>query len=145
MFTPYKEPTMRKKLLPFLLACLTSAAFAAVDVNKATEAELDGIKGVGPATSKLILNERKKAEFKDWEDLMHRVKGIGEARASRLSAEGLTVGGNAYPRALTGAAVAPKGAKAHSLEGKPANQPPKATPAPDVPPASIGGAASAKP
>lgn len=108
---------MLKKISLALLACLTSAAFAAVDVNKATEAELDSVKGVGPATSKQILSERKKADFKDWDDLMHRVKGIGEARASRLSAEGLTVSGSAYPRAISPAAVPPKPTKAKTPEG----------------------------
>jgi competence protein ComEA len=91
---------MLKKVLAGLLACVALSAFAAVEINKATEAELDSIKGVGPATSKLILSERKKSEFKDWEDLKSRVKGIGDARASKLSAEGLTVGGQAY-RATT--------------------------------------------
>ncbi len=64
---------------------LASAAMAAVDVNKATEADLDGLNGVGPATTQLILKERKKGDFKDWADLMHRVKGIGDARANKLS------------------------------------------------------------
>ena len=72
------------------------AAFAAVDVNKASAAELDGVKGIGPGTSKTILAERKKGEFKDWADFIARVKGVGEARAAKLSAEGLTVNGAAF-------------------------------------------------
>ena len=56
-----------------------AAAFAAVDVNTAKAAELDGIKGIGPVMSKRILDERKKGEFKDWQDLVARVKGMGEA------------------------------------------------------------------
>ncbi|MFD0666743.1 ComEA family DNA-binding protein [Ramlibacter sp. MAHUQ-53] len=97
-----------------ILACVAllgalSAAFAAVDINKATEAELDGIKGVGPATSSQILAERKKSEFKNWEDLMGRVKGIGPARAAKLSAEGMTVSGASYKPMVT--AVEPKGEK----------------------------------
>lgn len=75
---------------------LASAAMAAVDVNRATEADLDGLNGVGPATTQLILKERKKGDFKDWADLMHRVKGIGDARATKLSAAGLTVSGASY-------------------------------------------------
>ncbi|MES2943842.1 MAG: helix-hairpin-helix domain-containing protein, partial [Pseudomonadota bacterium] len=42
---------MFKKILAFFAAMSLFAAFAAVDVNKATEAELDGIKKIGPATS----------------------------------------------------------------------------------------------
>ena len=75
---------------------LAGAAFAAVEINKATEADLDGLNGVGPATTQLILKERKKGDFKDWADLMHRVKGIGDARATKLSAAGLTVSGASY-------------------------------------------------
>ncbi|WP_426146669.1 ComEA family DNA-binding protein [Polaromonas sp. DSR2-3-2] len=85
-----------KKLLLFFAAMSLTAAFAAVDVNKASEAELDGIKGVGPATSQLIVTERKKAEFKSWDDFIARVKGVGEKSAAKFSAEGMTVGGLPY-------------------------------------------------
>jgi competence protein ComEA len=97
---------MFKKVLAFFAAMSLVAAFAAVDVNKATEAELDGIKHIGPATSKLIISERKKSEFKNWDDFITRVKGVGEKRAAEFSAAGLTVSGAAY----TGAGAA--GAKA---------------------------------
>ncbi|MDB5886750.1 MAG: hypothetical protein JWR74_2921 [Polaromonas sp.] len=73
-----------------------TVAIAAVDANSATEAELDGIKGLGPATSRLIMDERKKSEFKNWPDFIKRVKGVGSKSASRYSAEGLTVDGAAY-------------------------------------------------
>lgn len=85
------------KQLPILLAlCCAASAFAAVDINQASVADLDGIKGIGPAMSSRILDERKKGPFKDWNDLMTRVKGVGKASASRLSAEGLTVGGASF-------------------------------------------------
>ena len=87
---------MLKKFLAIVLMLCATLAMAAVDVNKATDAQLDGVKGVGPVTSKLILSERKKGEFKDWQDFIERVKGIGDARAAKLSAEGLTVNGKAY-------------------------------------------------
>lgn len=87
---------MFKKVLAFFAAMSLVAAFAAVDVNKATDAELDGVKGLGPATTKLITSERKKGEFKSWEDFITRVKGIGEKSAAKLSANGLTVSGTAY-------------------------------------------------
>lgn len=85
-----------QKSMALLVLLATSLAFAAVDVNKASEADLDGIKGIGPATTRSILSERKKSEFKNWEDLMTRVKGIGESRAQKLSANGLTVSGTPY-------------------------------------------------
>lgn len=100
---------MLKKLLAVLLMLITSLAMAAVDVNKATEAQLDGVKGIGPVTSKLIMSERKKGEFKSWEDFIERVKGIGDARAAKLSAEGLTVNGASF-KVATGSAKGDKAA-----------------------------------
>jgi len=95
---------MLKKLLACVLLLGTfTVAFAAVDINKASEAELDGIKGVGPATTQQIMTERKKSDFKNWEDLMARIKGIGPARAAKLSAEGMTVGGTSYKPMVTAA------------------------------------------
>jgi competence protein ComEA len=90
---------MLKKILAILAMLYAAAAFAAVDVNKATAAELDGIKGIGPSTSKAIVDERKKGDFKNWEDLITRVKGIGEGNAAKFSAEGLTVKGETYKKA----------------------------------------------
>ncbi len=87
---------MFKKFLAFFAAMSIFAAFAAVDVNKATEAELDGLKGIGPVTTRLIVSERKKADFKSWDDFISRVKGVGEKNAAKFSAEGLTVGGTSY-------------------------------------------------
>lgn len=90
---------MLKKILAILAMLYAAAAMAAVDVNKANAAELDAVKGIGPGTSKMILDERKKGEFKDWADFIKRVKGVGEVRASKLSGEGLTVNGEAYKKA----------------------------------------------
>jgi competence protein ComEA len=104
---------MLKKFLAIVLMLCATLAMAAVDVNKATDAQLDAVKGVGPVTSKLILSERKKGEFKDWQDFIDRVKGIGDSRAAKLSAEGLTVNGKAYK-----AAAAKKDDKAAAKEEK---------------------------
>lgn len=87
---------MLKKILCLIAMLYAAAAFAAVDVNKATVAELDGIKGIGPGISAKIIKERKKGAFKDWNDFIGRVKGIGEISATRFSAEGLTVDGSSY-------------------------------------------------
>lgn len=90
---------LKQILITMALLCATST-FAAVDVNQAGVAELDGIKGIGPAMSSRILDERKKGPFKDWKDLMIRVKGVGQASAARLSSEGLTVGGASFKIAV---------------------------------------------
>jgi competence protein ComEA len=78
------------------MGLIAAAAFAAGDVNKATQAELDGIKGIEPALAGKILDERKKGGFKDWNDPVDRVKSIGEGNAAKLSAEGLTVNGGSF-------------------------------------------------
>lgn len=96
---------MFKKILAVSAMLFAAASFAAVDVNKGSAADLDGLKGVGPAMSKRILDARQKGEFKDWSDFMERVKGVKEKTAAKLSAEGLTVNGKAF----TAPAAAPKG------------------------------------
>ena len=103
---------MLKKILVILAMLYAAASFAAVDVNKATAAELDSVKGIGPTTSKAIVAERKKGDFKSWEDLISRVKGIGETKAANLSKEGLTVGGAEFKK------TAAKDAKADKKEAK---------------------------
>ncbi|WP_395685668.1 ComEA family DNA-binding protein [Caenimonas koreensis] len=94
---------MLKKILAIVAMLYAAATFAAVDVNKATAADLDGIKGIGPSISAKIIDERKKGSFKDWQDFIDRVKGVGEGNAAKFSAEGLTVNGSAFK----GAAAAP--------------------------------------
>ena len=84
------------KLVTFSIPFFFTAACAAVDVNQASEAELDGIRGIGPPTSRLIIAEREKSEFRDWDDFMARVKGAGPKNAARFSADGLTVAGQPY-------------------------------------------------
>lgn len=99
---------MLKKILAILVMLYATLAMAAVDVNKATDAQLDSIKGIGPVTTKLITMERKKGEFKSWQDFIDRVKGVGEASAVKLSENGLTVNGKSYK------AIAGKDAKAET-------------------------------
>jgi competence protein ComEA len=103
---------MFKKVFAALAALLAATAFAAVDANKATQAELEAIKGIGPAVSANLIEERKKSEFKDWMDLLTRVKGVGDRSAANFSAAGLTVNGKAYPGAPVAAATPAKTASA---------------------------------
>ena len=69
------------------------AASAAVEANKATEAELDGVRGLGPSLTARIIAAREKAPFRNWDEFIPGVPGIGPARAYQLSAEGLTANG----------------------------------------------------
>ena len=79
-----------------LLALVSQAAWAAVEINKAGQAELESVKGIGPSMSTKILEARKKGDFKNWDDLVERVSGIGSGNANRLSQAGLTVAGSPY-------------------------------------------------
>jgi competence protein ComEA len=87
---------MLKKILTTTALLFSLSSFAAVDVNKASAADLDGIKGIGPSLSGKILKERNKGNYKDWPDLMHRVSGMGEKSSAKFSAQGLTVNGSGY-------------------------------------------------
>jgi competence protein ComEA len=107
---------MLKKILAFVAMLYAAACFAAVDVNKATAAELDSVKGIGPSISSKILDERKKGNFKDWSDFVNRVKGVGEGNAAKFSNEGLTVNGTPF-KTTDAAPAAPKDAK--KAEAKP--------------------------
>jgi competence protein ComEA len=103
----YKENRMFKRILAGALAVVTTLSMAAVDVNKATVADLDSIKGIGPGTSAKVLKAREQAAFKDWADLIQRVGGIGPKKAAQLSDNGLTVNGQTYGGAVTPAPVKP--------------------------------------
>ena len=121
---------MFKYFLALVAMLLAAAALAATDVNKATQAELEAIKGVGPAIAGKILDERKKGAFKDWPDFIDRVKGVGEGNAGKFSAEGLTVGGAAFKGA------APAAKKDDKPAAKAAAAAPAAAPAPTPAPAA---------
>jgi len=101
---------MIKKLLLAVAALVAtmSFAFAQVDVNKADAAALDSVKGIGPAKTKAILDERKKGDFKDWPDFEQRVKGIGGKNAAKLSEAGLQVNGKSKDGATASGGKADK-------------------------------------
>ena len=88
--------TWRGLLAGLLMLGLGAPARAAPDVNQASLAELESLPGIGPGLSGRILDARQKGPFKDWADLLRRVKGVGSASAAKLSAAGLTVNGHGY-------------------------------------------------
>jgi competence protein ComEA len=122
---------MLKKVLAVVAMLSVAVCFAAVDVNKGTAAELDGVKGIGPAISARIVEERKKGNFKDWNDLITRVKGIGDKNAAKFSEAGLTVNNATF----TGAAPAADKKKDKPASTKAAGAP-AAAPAAGVNPAT---------
>lgn len=104
--------TLLKPLQATLLAIVFTAfsvnALAAADANRATQAELESVKGIGPGLSGKILKARQTAEFASWGDLVERVGGIGPGNAARFSKAGLTVSGAAYEGQATPAAKSSK-------------------------------------
>jgi competence protein ComEA len=84
---------LRKIMVTAAMLAAFGQAYAAVDINTANDAALRGIKGIGPAKAKAILEERDAhGPFKDPTDLSKRVKGMGGRTVERLQAEGLAVG-----------------------------------------------------
>ena len=101
---------MLRTLIALVVAAFAFAAHAAVDANKASQAELETVKGIGPGLSGKILDARKAGAFKDWNDLVERVGGVGPGNAARFSQAGLTVNDASY--AAAGAAKPEKADKA---------------------------------
>jgi competence protein ComEA len=91
---------MIRTLIALLMATIAFASQAAVELNKASQAELETVKGIGPSMSTKILDERKNGAFKDWSDVVSRVKGVGPGNASKFSADGLTVNGAEFKSEL---------------------------------------------
>jgi len=86
------------KSLIFSLALVASslgvsvALASPVNVNTATQAELESIKGIGPAKAKTIIAERSDGgHFQDANDLQKRVRGIGMKSVEKMVDNGLTI------------------------------------------------------
>jgi len=88
-------PRVSRVLRAAGLAALTWAGAAgAVDLNTATLDQLRGIRGIGPKTAQIILEERTRGgRYLSFADLSDRVRGIGPRRAQALQSAGLTIDG----------------------------------------------------
>lgn len=117
-----------KKLFAGLFAAFAMHfALAAVNINTATQAELESLKGVGPAKAKAIIEHRtKNGPFKTLEGLKD-VKGIGDGIYNKIKGD----------ISLSGASTPAKPAAAPAGAAKPADKPAAkpATPAKPAEPA----------
>ena len=67
-----------------------------VDVNTASQGQLEVVKHLGPALAERILQARQQGPFRSYADLQQRVKGIGAAKLAQLRAAGLNVNEGTY-------------------------------------------------
>ncbi|MGE5320555.1 MAG: ComEA family DNA-binding protein [Hyphomicrobiaceae bacterium] len=66
---------------------MVSPAFAAVNINTATQSQLEAVKGLGPAKAKAIITYRDAhGRFKSLDEL-DNVKGFGSASVEKLKGE----------------------------------------------------------
>ncbi|MBC8209019.1 MAG: helix-hairpin-helix domain-containing protein [Desulfobulbaceae bacterium] len=80
---------MIQRIMMLCVALLfsVSAAFAAVNVNVATQAELESVKGIGPAKAAAIIKHRTDVgDFESKGDLL-QVKGVGAKLLEKISDE----------------------------------------------------------
>ena len=84
-----------KKWIVGALVCAHLSVLA-LEINQANEAELDSIKGMGPAMTRKVLAARTEKPFTNWKDLMSRVAGIGKAKAQQFSDQGVLVNGLSF-------------------------------------------------
>ena len=94
---------MIKFIAATLLTLACGLSFAATEVNKAGQADLEAVKGIGPGMAARIIEARKTGPFADWADLQGRVKGVGNGNATKFSADGLTVNGTSFSAGAAGA------------------------------------------
>jgi len=94
IFNPGGTGFIRSALVSAVLA-ISSLGFAnasPINVNTATQSELESIKGIGPSKAKTIISERLDGgHFQDANDLQKRVRGIGMKSVEKMVDNGLTI------------------------------------------------------
>lgn len=110
-------------LFVVMLLTATQFAFAAVNLNTATQAELETVKGIGPVKSKMIIDDRaKNGPFKSIEDL-DRVKGFGMKSVDKLRGQLSVTGATSISPTATAAKPAAKPTAPTKATSAPATMP----------------------
>ena len=125
---------MRNALVSTILALssLGLASASPINVNTATQSELESIKGIGPSKAKTIIAERLDGgHFQDANDLQKRVRGIGMKSVEKMVDNGLTIEAPSSFREPNGRTKKEGGAsnrRNSRHQGGHRNQPERATP-----------------
>ena len=110
-----------------VLAALGLASASPINVNTASQSELESIKGIGPAKAKTIIAERQDGgHFQDANDLQKRVRGIGMRSVEKMVDNGLTIEAPGSFREPNGRTKKEGGAasrRSSRHQGGPRNQP----------------------
>src|SRR6185369_16327434 len=98
------------KRLIWLLAALLAyvgLALGAVNINSATQEQLESLNGIGPVKAKAIIDYRQKnGRFKSLEEIKN-VSGIGDATFDKIKGDISLTGTTVVPKAADKAAEKP--------------------------------------
>ena len=79
-------------VVALVVSSLGLATASPINVNTATQSELESIKGIGPSKAKTIIAERLDGgHFQDANDLQKRVRGIGMKSVEKMVNNGLSI------------------------------------------------------
>jgi competence protein ComEA len=106
------ENLMKKLLATFIASFMFSlTAMAAVNINTATQAQLENLEGIGPVKAQAIIDYRKKnGGFKSVNDL-EKVEGIGPATLQNVRKEVTITGKTTLPATASPVAKESKATK----------------------------------
>jgi competence ComEA-like helix-hairpin-helix protein len=86
------QVALMSMLIPVIGVGLSDAMASPVNVNSASQSELESIKGLGPSKARAIISEREDGGFyRDANDLQKRVRGIGMKSVEKMVDNGLTI------------------------------------------------------
>ena len=129
-----------KRVLALIISLLVSLsfAFAGVNVNTATQAELQTLNGIGPVKAKAIIDYRaKNGPFKSLEEL-DKVPGVGQGTLAKIKNDVTLTGSTTVPadskiaeKKSAARAPASKSSADDTARSKTAKTPPSGTKAPD--------------